>query len=220
MSNGKRVVWLIEDDKNDAEEYERFLEESGDLEVFSLPPRPSKDDYVDLLTNPDTAAIIIDQRLSDYADAAYDGLGLANYLRSLRPEIPIYILTNVKDDVLESNGQSVDAIIKKDNVRDYTEVTVARILRSIKRYEESLDEKQHRLRTLIDRKIANELSEDEEKELQMLRDNIERPVDLALSDQEQKKEAYLQEQEQRLAKLEKIAEQFISGLAKDKPESK
>jgi FixJ family two-component response regulator len=215
MSDKASIVWLIDDDENDAEEYERFLELSGELEIVFVQPRPSLSDYVDLITNPDTAAFIIDQRLSDSANAPYEGLDLADYLRTLRPELPIYILTNYADDTMEGKGQSADAIIKKGNVRDYTEVTIARILRSVKRYEEALTEKQYRLKTLIDHKITNQLTDVEEKELESLRADIERSFDLALSDQEQKREVYLQEQEERLAKLEEIAQKFLKGLTKD-----
>ncbi len=220
MNNKASIVWLIDDDENDAEECERFLEISGELEIVFVQPRPILSDYVDLITNPDTAAFIIDQRLSDSANAPYEGLDLADYLRALRPDLPIYILTNYADDTLEENGQSADAIIKKGNVRDYTEVTIARILRSIKRYEETLTEKQHRLKTLIDRKIADELTEAEAQELEVLRSDIERPSDLVLSDQGLKQDAYLQEQEKRLAQLTEITRQFVNSLKDNLPENK
>jgi DNA-binding NarL/FixJ family response regulator len=176
--NANRVIWLIEDDENDAEEYKRFLEQSGQLKIVFESPRPAVIDYAELLTDPDTVAFIIDQRLSDFANAPYEGLDLADYLRTLRPELPIFILTNYAgNDELESKGQSADSIIKKEILRDHTDVVVARILRSIQRYEAALTEKQQRLKTLIDRKIAQGLTEAEEQELQSLREDIERPLE-------------------------------------------
>lgn len=210
------IVWLIEDSENDAEEYKQLLEKAGDIEVVFVPARPAIADYADLLSDGRTGAIIIDQRLGDFAGVSYDGIDVAEFLRSLRPELPIFILTNYADEELEDQGEAVDFIIDKKTVRRRAGVYVKRILRSIEHYQAALTDKQRRLKELIDRKLSSGLNEAEEAELQALRADIERPLGLKIAHIEEIWEAELQAQEDRLTKLEGITQSIRDALEKDK----
>lgn len=211
----QKIVWLIEDSENDAEEYKQLLEKAGAIEIVFVPARPVIADYADLLTDSRTGAIIIDQRLGDFAGVSYDGIEIAEFLRSLRPELPIFILTNYADEELEDQGEAVDSIIDKKTVRKRAEVYVKRILRSVEHYQTALTEKQKRLKDLIEHKLSSGLDEADEAELQALRADLERPLGLKIARQEEIWEAELQAQEDRLSKLEEIAQSFRDALEKD-----
>ncbi|PKQ27613.1 MAG: hypothetical protein CVT63_07075 [Candidatus Anoxymicrobium japonicum] len=213
MTKGK-VVWLVEDSQEEADEYGQLLERAGDIEVLFVSVRPTIADYADLLADDQTGAFIIDQCLDEYTGVAYNGIGLAEFLRSLRPELPIFILTKYLDEGLEDQGGSVEAIIDKKTVRKRGEIYVKRILRGIEHYQATLTDKQERLGYLIDRKLSGGLSEAEEVELQELRAYIERPLGLTFAHHVDKWEAELRGQEQRLEQLEKIASNFRDSIRK------
>jgi DNA-binding NarL/FixJ family response regulator len=210
MADDAKAVWLIDDVKTAADEYKRFLERSKKLIVGHLTPLPSMQSYGDLINHPQTRAFIIDQRL-DKAKVPYEGIQLADHLRSLRPELPIFILTGWPDDV-EGRDESVEAIIPKDRVRKHPDVYVARILRCINRYEEALTEKQRRIKELIDLKIADRLSSEAEEELESLRADIERPAGSILAEQEARREAEFKRQAEFLERLEELTQEFRKGL--------
>lgn len=210
-----KIVKFIEDEPDDASLYCQLLEAAGDIKVEHVNVLPTLDDYTDLLTNLETGAIIIDERLSPYGGVNYTGLQLADFLRTIRPEIPIYILTNYSEDIPEDQGESVEFIIDKQTVlkKANAKVYVARILRHMQQYEVALTEQQRRLKNLIDRKLTDGLNNEEEEELKQLRAKIERPSGPAIIDEEnkwiereRKQEEDLRRQEELLERLEKIAQ--------------
>ncbi len=211
----QKIVWFIEDNKNDADEYGQLFEKAGDVNVVFVSARPAITDYTDLLTDDRTGAIIVDQRLSDFSGVSYDGIELADYLRYLRPELPIFMLTNYADDeLLQGQGGSVDSIIDKKTVRKRAAVYVRRILRSMEHYQAALTKRQARLKELIDRKLSSGLNEAEEAELKTLRADVERPLESEMSHQEEIWKAELQAQEDRLARLEAMAQNIRDALQK------
>jgi hypothetical protein len=212
MSEPTKTVWLIEDNDGDAQLYERLLERSHQLDVESVGVHPSVDDYAYLVADPRTGAVLIDHHLSDGAGVPYEGTDVAEFLRMLRAELPIYILTNYGPDAEEQGSDAADSIIDKQNVRKHTEVYIARILRGMQRYDEALTGKKQRIKELVDKKIASGLNEEEERELTVLRADISRPVDLPLARQTEQHEVLLQQKEQQIGKLQDLASHLLDEL--------
>jgi CheY-like chemotaxis protein len=212
MEQSKKIVWLVDDDDTDAKQYKRFLNGGDKLHVEIVTPLPRVQDYANLLTNPETGAFILDHRLFDFKTASYTGLELANDLRALRPELPIFILTQYADDEkLQGQERSVvEAIIAKDKMRNRQDcdVYVTRILRSIKRYEDALTEKQKCLQNLVDKKISGRLTNEEANELAKLRFDVERPADLLLAQKNEKWEAELKAEANFLAKFREMQRDY------------
>ena len=209
-----KVVKLIEDSHEDADLYQQLLEAAGEIKIEYVPARPRVADYADLAADPETGAVIIDERLSEFTGVDYTGLQVADFLRALRPELPIYILTNYANEILDDQGESVEDIIDKKTVRKAAKVYVVRILRAMQQYEAALTEQQRRLKELIDRKLSGELSEEEEAELQQLRAAIERPFAPAEIEHEHRWDEELQRQEEQLERLEKIAQEIQQAVRK------
>ena len=206
-----KIVMLIEDNIDDAALFGQLLEAAGDIKVEHVGVRAALSDYTDLLASPETGAIIIDERLSDYGGVDYTGLDLADYLRTLRPEIPIYILTHYPDDIPEDHSGSTELIIDKTQVRKAAKAYVTRMLRQMQRYDDALTEQQKRLKDLIDRKLAQELTEQEQRELEQLRADIERPLGPTMIDAQSKWERELGRQEKLLREIEKLLPQNLDA---------
>lgn len=202
-----KTVWFVEDDKDEAEKYKRFLERVGNIRIKTIKPSvyPSLSDYRKLATDASTGAFLIDQRL-DQSGVGYTGMEVADYLRQVKPELPIYMLTGYPEDIQggEAAGQ-VEDVIRKSEVRKWAPQYVARILRSIQRYEEAMIERQKRLDGLIDRKLAGKLTKAEESELQQLRHAIERPYGLELISAVSRRE---KAEEDELGLLQRISERL------------
>ena len=127
------------------------------------------------------------------------------------------MLTGYPQDV-EGAGE-VEDVIPKSEIRKSAPEYVARILRSMQRYEEAMTDRQKRLNDLIDRKLAGDLTKAEERELQELRKDIERPYVPELLRAKGKREKaeedemkLLQRISERLSKIEESAKK--SGVAK------
>ena len=168
----KHIIWLIDDDEEELTAYgdELKLDMSQEIQIKAILPYPRKIDYVStLLEDPDTACIIIDQKLKEKGDATYTGIELAQYLRRIKKKIPIYILTNFPHDQDEFAGGewSVDDIISKGSLSDEegAQTAKARILRHIDVYEDILDERAKRFNELLKKSLDDSLNEAELDEL-------------------------------------------------------
>jgi len=175
---GKSLIKFIDDDLEDLKIYKRKLEIDGSLMVELVDPRkfPSVSDYDKILFD-ETKAIIIDQRIAEFSGVPYDGLEIAEFLRSLNPMIPIFVLTNYEEETDESAlGWSVEYVIPKRKFKTEKEVQIhiKRILRAIRRYEDALSEKTRIFERLIDKKVSGNISGQEEKELREIRSGFER----------------------------------------------
>ena len=205
----KQIVWFVEDSPQSAEEYQELLGHADAFEFIHILPRPSVDDYGDIVAHPRTGVIVIDQKLAPESGVPYTGLNLADYLRILRPNLPIFILTSVTRDIesVESEGHSVEAIIKKGSVWSSSEVYIARFSRSAKRYDESLSEMQHRMKELID-KLDNGLTEVEQQELEALQDYFERPFRLAIEARISQQDEDIEERRSVVSDLQQLIERI------------
>lgn len=209
------IVWLIEDDEEQADQYGRLLEiASGyQFQVKYVAPMPNIADYVNLLTDNRTGAIIIDQRLSELSGVIYEGIEVAELLRAARPELPIFILTqHSNDDLLLEKESSVEFVMGKDELAKRDAAYAARILRNMGRYEASLNEKQQKLKELIDRKLSDGLDEESEAELKRIRTDFERPLEQQLEKQENLWEVEKTSREEFLRQLKQITQDIREAI--------
>ena len=211
------IVWLIEDDEEQADQYGRLLEiaSGNQFKVNYVAVKPRLTDYADLLADDRTGAIIIDQRLSELSGVAYEGIEVAEFLRTVRPELPIFILTqHSNDDLLLEKEESVEFVMGKDDLTKRDAAYAARILRNIGRYEAALNKKQLRLKELIDLKLSDGLNEEEEEELQKIRADFERPLAQQIEQQAdswEEKQASSEEFLQQLKEITKSIRETVNG---------
>ena len=163
----KYIIWLIDDIERESTTYSNGLKtdmpQGFQIETI-CPPYRRIENYSTLLENPDTACIIIDQKLTETGDATYTGIELAQYLRSINQKVPIYILTSYADEEDFTGGEwSVEHIIPKDSFNART--VIARILRHINVYEDILDGRAKRFNELLKKSLDDSLDEVELEEL-------------------------------------------------------
>lgn len=214
------IVWLVEDDKEQADQYGRLLEIASDNQfiVNYVAVKPRITDYAELLADGRTRAVIIDQRLSELSGVPYEGIEVAEFLRTLKPELPIFILTqHSNDDLLLEKEGSVEFVIGKDEFIKRDTAYAARILRNIGHYEAALSEKQTRLKELIDRKLSGELTAAEEAELQKIRADFERPFAQELTQQESLWEDEKSSREEFLQQLQQITKSIRETIDRENP---
>jgi FixJ family two-component response regulator len=214
MDPMRSVLRLIEADDEAAGAYRRLLEAEG-LEVERVAVGQAAEDYADLAADWETGAVLIAQRLGGPLEIGYTGLDLADFLRTLQAELPIYLLVADHGEVPDDQGESVDGVIVTAALQKAPGVYAKRILRAMQRYTVALTERQRRHQQLIDRKLAGELSAEEEAELEQLRGTIARPFGPAVSAQERKWEDELRQQRELLDRLETITR----GLGSDTPDA-
>lgn len=173
----KFIVKFIDDDPADAKLYKKILEGSGQLLLELIDPKKFTEltDYDKILFD-SPKAVIIDQKIAMYAGVTYNGLDIAELLRSLNPLIPIFILTNFQGETDASSlGWSVENVIPKEHfkTKDQIMTHLSRILRSIGRYEEALSEKTKLFNELLNKKISGKISDTEEHDLNKIMSEIE-----------------------------------------------
>ena len=164
----KHIIWLIDDMERHSRTYSNRLKldmpQGFQIETI-CPPYRRIENYSALLENPDTACIIIDQRLTETGHATYTGIELAQYLRSINQKVSIYILTSYADeeDEFTDGAWSVEHIIPKDSFNART--VTARILRHTDVYEDILDGRAKRFKELLKKSLDDSLDEAELEEL-------------------------------------------------------
>ena len=210
----KQIIWLIDDKQDELitcyNELKLGMPQRVQIETI-CPPYPEKDDYESTLENPDTACLIIDQRLKDTGIATYTGIELAQHLRETKPNIPIYILTNYADEKDEFAGGewSVEYILSKESLSDEkeTQITKRRIWRHINVYEDILDERAKRFNELLKKSLDDSLDEIEIEELAELQ--FERTAPTLAKEVEEL---------QQLEQIAKTNEKLINLLSQNKEE--
>jgi hypothetical protein len=118
MSQNK-IVWFIDENPDARKTYVEILQGIylQDVTVLPVEPKPTIIEMKYIVDNPDTAFIVIDEKLKDTGVALYFGIQLAEYFRSLNDKIPIYILTSYSGDYdLEKGKWSVEYIIMKNEL--------------------------------------------------------------------------------------------------------
>ena len=171
----KPILWLIDENVDQlftyCTELQHLLPDS--IRVEALLALPRKEDYIDrVLSNPNTACILIDQRLKDTGVANYQGIELAKTLRSVNSKIPIYILTNwAKAEGEFIGGEwSVEDIVAKDDLQDdeIVKIVISRMLRRIDVYADLLGDRERRFNDLLRKSLTEQLSPEEKDDLESL----------------------------------------------------
>lgn len=170
----KPVIWLIDENKRELRSNQislkRILPET--LEIRAVLAYEKLDEYLPVLENKKTVCIITDQRLKVTGVATYEGIELAEFLRSINLKIPIYILTNFADDRddFEDGEWTVEDIIRKSVLNNEAErkVLAARIMRRINLYEDIRSQREEKMQTLLEKSMNGNLDANELNELDQL----------------------------------------------------
>jgi hypothetical protein len=122
-------------------------------------------------------SIVIDQKLTAAGGASYVGTELANAVRRIDHKMPLYILTNVAED-LDANLADVEYILSKDDISDDAKLnTVAnRLRRHINVFDDILTGRERRFEELLRKKYANSLDVQEDAEFSELSFQRERQM--------------------------------------------
>ena len=174
----KKIIWFIDENEHQskvyAQELNRLMSEVKDVSVERIfPPYRAKEAYLPIINNPATACIVIDQKLKDTHIATYTGTELARYLRTVADKLPIYILTNFAEDedLFEGEEWSVEDIIPKDRLADPKDqkIITARLLRRLNVFSAVLEEREGRLKALLQKSLNGSLLDEESQELNLLK---------------------------------------------------
>jgi hypothetical protein len=206
----RNKLWLIDENRDQMETYVNVLSRLfPELQVLPMEPKERMQGYVQsVLTDPETACIIIDQKLKDTGVARYFGIELASYLRAIDTKLPIYILTNYPDEKeqFEEGAWSVEDIIDKRELSDldsnYTRNLKARLLRRINTYNDLLADRERQFQGLLRRSLSEELSPDEMRELEELQSVRGAPIAAIEVELLARVETTLREYEKKMAQYE------------------
>lgn len=175
-----KIIWFIDNDENQLRLYKRHLErgielfgqENENFIVKDILAKAHKEDYLFILDDPNTTAILVDQKLQDKGGVDHSGIELAKYLRELNDIIPIYMLTNFSSqEEYEENEWSVDAILDKGDISDQEaklKTVISRIFRRIAIFHKVFGEREVRFRELLKRSLSGHLTKKEKAELEEL----------------------------------------------------
>ena len=175
--NENPIVWIIDENERELRNYQSILQGAMEqygapITVEPLPARRQIGDYHDIVGNPRTVAIIVDQRLQESRGIDHTGIELAKRLRSLVPNLPIYILTNhVPSDDFHGSEWSVEDILPKQDMSDPEELKTitARLIRRIGVHQAILEERDRRYRELLRKSLDEQLTQGEKDEFDELR---------------------------------------------------
>ena len=173
----KQIIWLFDDNTRELRLYkplfEKALPKDAEVRVVKQKAFPHKEDYLDIIGNPNTGCLLIDQRLKESGEVDHTGIELASYLRAINDKLPIYILTNFADETDEFTGGewSVEDIIPKKEVGNPEKLrtVVARMLRRMRGYRDLIGDREKRFRYLLKKSLDEELNDLELQELEELK---------------------------------------------------
>lgn len=206
----KPTIWLIDENERELRLHKNTIQRAltdhdTEITVEPVPAREHIGDYHDIIVNPRTVAIIVDQRLNEIRGIDHTGIELAKKLRSIAPKLPIYILTNYaqSDDFLGSEW-SVEDILPKEDMNDPEKLKtfIARLLRRIDVHQSIIETRDARFRELLKKSVNSELSEEEQKEMEELQ--FERTAAI-ISDETHK----LQRLEKAVESLRRLKSRYI-----------
>jgi hypothetical protein len=208
MQASDAVLWLIAGKDDEADEIRALLTSESDLQVRIVKPRPALEEYNDLAAYDSTVAVIVGQLKRRRNDLSYDVIDLLDYLRTLRADLPLFLLTNKDTAELEDRAASADAVFTLRDLTQRPQVYIGRIQRAIGRYQHALSQRQQRLRDLLDGQIADTLTPDEADELAELQAEIERAHESRVVKAVERQQRYLSEQKSLIAQLEAVADRL------------
>ena len=161
------------------------LIDNAEIKVVAQEPYKKFSDYDAILTDPTTAAFILDQRMKGSGKVSYNGTDLAAYLRRFETKMPIYILTGHADAVEDFEGckHLVEYILEKEDIErvDSAEAKVikARLLRHLEVFNDVRDEPEQRFHELLVKSLQETLSLEEQAEMKKVEGETTAPILLA-----------------------------------------
>jgi len=158
-----------------------------EIHIEPCAPLPSLADYSALIAENSAAALILDERLNTSGGVSYTGVELAAHLRAIGGNLPIVIMTNYPDDDFAPQGWAVENIVAKKcviNNPNSPEALAfkARLSRQIEIASSVLAEREKRYHDLLIKSTSNNLSGEENGELEAL--EAERIAPVAASERE------------------------------------
>jgi CheY-like chemotaxis protein len=173
----KRIIYYLDDipeGRRDLRMQLRALFEP-DFEVTELPMEQDINRYLGHIHHHPVAAIFIDQNLDESgAITGYTGVKLASLLRTVLPDLPLYLVTAhlIQGELESEEAGNAEAVVAKTTLLlDSASSRRFRLqfLRRVGQYEKALSENQRRFRELLPRKLRGELSSDELAQYQSLK---------------------------------------------------
>lgn len=187
------------------------LEDRGDWQVLDSFPFPDLADYPSFIAENDVAAILADEKLQENSDPTtgiaveYTGHQLAEYLRSVNSELPVFIVTSYTD--LEGEDAAlVDQVIKRADLAKNMNIYLPRLTRSALKFSHVRQSELSELETLSGKAADEELTHQERQRLNALRQLLsQRTVTerVDLSDIVKQAEDLSKQAEELIAKIDK-----------------
>jgi hypothetical protein len=202
----QHIVWLIDGDRVAARQHQLLLQHNNALTVQLVPIRARVEDYADLAAHPETGAVLISRLVELYSGGVYNSAMIADYLRALRPDLPLFLL--VDDGSGDVGGPSVDGAFSVADLYQQPDVYRRRLLRAVGRYEQAMSTRQQRLQVLLDADLAGTLDATGAEELAALRADFERAAEVSQAKRVAQHEVDLAEKRQLVTQLEAIAQQL------------
>ncbi|MCU0490094.1 MAG: hypothetical protein MUD01_00695 [Chloroflexaceae bacterium] len=206
------LLWLIDGAASETRHYKRQLERTHQLHVQAVPLRSAVVEYADLAANPHTGAVIISQKIGQQTNGSYDSATIADFLRTLREELPLFLLASSE---AEDTSPVFDGVLLAAQLEQRPEVYIPRLLRAAGRYEQALSARRRRTKELLDQQVLGALAVDEEAELAALRSYFERPADIKLAKRIEKRDAELSEKRSLVEQLESLAQKLEQANGND-----
>ena len=176
----KNEVLFIDDTPAARDSYSQELEDifGGGVIILPLPPSETLDRMLEaILGHPKLVSLVIDERLHDTGLADYTGIALAEVVRARFPKLPIYILTNYPEDIIEG-GFNVEYVFDKNDLTDgdYKKTASARVRRNLDVYDDIFSEREQRYAELLPRFLGKQLSTEEYSEFLQLEASRIKPL--------------------------------------------
>lgn len=163
----KEVVY-IDDTPEARNSYVQELEDifGDEVSVTTISPEETREQMLaTVLEHSCLASLVIDERLNDTGLADYTGIALSEVVRARFPKLPIYILTNYPDDIVEG-GYNVEYVFDKNELTslEYKKTASARVRRHLNVYSDIFSEREQRYAELLPKFLGGGLDENEKKE--------------------------------------------------------
>lgn len=173
------IIHLVDDSDEDLRLYRAILQNAFEqrgvpIIVETVKARQRVGDYHDIIGDPRTAALIVDQRLGETQWTDHTGIQLTTLLRRLVLNLPIYILTTYADvDDFQGGEWSVEDILRKEVIsepdhpdnREEFQMIMERLIRRINVHQTILEERGRRHRELLKKSLEEQLTQEEKGEL-------------------------------------------------------
>jgi CheY-like chemotaxis protein len=169
-----KQVLFVDDDSAARDSYERELSDlfGKSVTILTAAPKGTLTEMLEQLLNyPNLVSLVVDERLVDTGSTDYKGIELAALVRSRFPKLPIYILTNYPDDIVEG-GFNIEYVFDKTKLSEdedeYKKTACARVRRHLDVFDDILSEREQRYAELLPKFLGNELNSEEYTEFLQL----------------------------------------------------